>query len=91
MSGTDESVTDRLSRRKTLAAVAGAGGIALAGCTGKEKNNGGDSSSGDGSSGASVNAAPPTPPSKPPDNQYWQYVVDSLEYQNEMLQALANE
>jgi hypothetical protein len=90
MSGTDESVTDRLSRRKTLAAVAGAGGIALAGCTGKEKNNG-DSSSGDGSSSASADATPPTPPSKPPDNQYWQYVVDSLEYQNEMLQALANE
>lgn len=91
MSDTDESVTDRLSRRRTLAAVAGAGGLALAGCTGKEKNDGGNSSSDDGASGGSVDTVPPEPPSTPPDNAYWQYVVDSLEYQNDVLEQLASE
>ena len=48
MAPSQDPNADRITRRKSLAAIAGVGGLTLAGCTGGE---GGGGSSGDGSSG----------------------------------------
>lgn len=81
-------MTDRTtSRRNALAAAGVIGGVALAGCTGE--NGGGNNGSVSDSQGQEVL----TPPDAPaiPNDRYWAYVVESLEYQNAALQELLTE
>lgn len=73
---------NRMSRRKALAGGAALGAVALAGCAAE------DSSEGDTTSTDSGVPTPPSAPSGEPDNVYWQYVVESLDYQNQALYAL---
>ncbi len=49
MAPSHDANAERITRRKSLAAIAGAGGLALAGCT---SDSGGDGGSGDGSDGS---------------------------------------
>lgn len=73
-----------ISRRRALAAGGTVAALALAGCT----EEGAD---GEGS-GSTPDAAQErlTPPDAPPvpDDQYWAFVVESLEYQNQALNTL---
>lgn len=75
-----------MDRRKFLGATAGAAGLAaLAGCAAEEDGGDGNTTSSEGSSQTAL-----TPPSAPPvpDDEYWAFVVESLEYQNEVLRRL---
>lgn len=90
----DTTSTDsdpRIDRRKILAGVAGAGTMALAGCTG-EQDNGGDSDGTPTQSNQSTPEgslpAPPEPPEEPPENDYWKYLMASVEWQNEALREI---
>lgn len=73
---------DGITRRKTLAGGAALGAVALAGCAAEE------SSEGDTTTPDSGVPMPPSRPSGEPDNQYWQYVIASLNYQNQALYEL---
>lgn len=77
----------RLSRRKALAAGGSVAALALAGCAAEEGEEGNTTADGDGSQQAL------TPPDAPPvpDDQYWAYVVESLEYQNDALRRLTED
>jgi hypothetical protein len=77
-------MTDEIDRRKLLAGVAGAGAMALAGCTAEERGSS-NSTSGGGASGESL--TPPTPPAIP-DDEYWAYLIRSHQYQNQALAQL---
>jgi len=74
-----------LDRRKFLAAAGATGAVALAGCAAEEDGSDGNATDG---SGEGTNAL--TPPSAPsvPDDEYWAFVVESLEYQNAVLEEL---
>ena len=71
-------------RRKFLAAAAGL--AALAGCTGAESSMN-NSTAG----GAPEGPSPPSRPVQNVDNEVWQYVLDSLEYQNATLEQIRSE
>lgn len=78
---------DGISRRRALAAGGSVAALALAGCTEEGADGEGSPEDGDGSQ-ASL-----TPPDAPPlpDDEYWAYVVESLEYQNEALRRLTED
>lgn len=72
-----------ITRRRLLGGAAGAAGlVALAGCTTSEEQK---QAMNQAQQQASTD--PPTPPSATPENEVWQYVVDSLEYQNQQAKA----
>lgn len=77
-----------VDRRSLLAATGVAGAAALAGCVGEEGDGSGNVTDGSGPSGNAL-----TPPSAPPvpDDQYWAYVVQSLQYQNHALEQLIDD
>lgn len=77
---------DGIDRRKFMAGL-GAVGVtaALAGCEAEEGEG-----TADGSSDGSTSLTPPSAPPVPED-EYWAYVVESLEYQNQMLEQIAEE
>lgn len=80
--------SDGIDRRAVLAGLGAGGMAALAGCAGEESNGGDNDSEGD------ENATPsrPTPPARPDDpNPFDAYVVDMLEYQADLLEAIAND
>lgn len=63
-----------MDRRKFLAGAAGLGIASLAGCSAEPAER-------------SQELKRPEPPSDP-DNEYWQFVIDSLDYQNRMLERM---
>lgn len=73
-----------ITRRRALAAGGSVAALALAGCT-EEAQDSQNSTDGEGAQQVS-----PTPPSAPPvpDDQYWAFVVESLDYQNRALESL---
>lgn len=73
---------DGPDRRKVLATVGAAGVAALAGCTGEPPSD---------TDGNEASLSPPTRPVQNVDSEAWQYVLDSLEYQNAILNQLASE
>lgn len=73
-----------ITRRRALAAGGSVAALALAGCT----EEGQDSQDGtDGESGEQGGLVPPSAPTVP-DDEYWAYVVESLDYQNAVLEQL---
>lgn len=74
-------------RRKFLAAMAGV--AALSGCV-AEENEKTETPEPD-EIGPGTSATPPTQPGQDVDSEVWQYVLDSLEYQNRALEQLLRE
>jgi len=80
---TDGSDDDGISRRKLLAASGTAVGVAaLAGCTAGDQAQ---EYAGTVSEAAGIE--PPQPPQGTPENEYWRFVVASMEYQNQQARA----
>lgn len=79
----DDGDDSGISRRQMLAGAAGAAGlVGLAGCTTSEEQERYVASVTE-----AAQATPPRPPAGTPDNQWWRYVVASMEYQNQQAQA----
>lgn len=75
-----------LTRRKALAAGGSVAALALAGCAAEEGENQDSTSDGE----AQDLGRPPTPPAVP-DDEYWAFVVESLDYQNRALAQLTED
>lgn len=79
----DDSRDTPLTRRRMLGGVAGLAGVAaLAGCTASEEQQ-----QYAGTAEAAATEQPPTRPVNPGQEQYAQFVLDSLAYQNAQAQA----
>jgi len=76
---------DSFDRRKFLAATGVAGAGLLAGCNGPTEEKLARTAAKELDSVA--DESPPEPPTELPDGEHWQYVVESLDYQNRLLQA----
>lgn len=78
---TDGSGHDGVDRRSLLFGIGGTAGLAaLAGCTGEEQPN-----------ATNATQSPPSRPSGDVDDEHWRYILDSIEYQNEMLRRIGQE
>lgn len=79
----DDSRDSTVTRRRMLGGVAGLAGVAaLAGCTSSEQQQ-----EYTGNAVAAAQQAPPTRPANPSQEQYAQFVLDSLAWQNQQAQA----
>lgn len=67
-----------VGRRSLLAASGAVGLAALAGCTSEDAPD-----------AANETRTPPKRPAGSVDDEYWRYILDSIEYQNAVLQQLA--